>query len=174
MHDGVVTASEGVFGLAAYFAYTYYLLQGQSKVEELHADVDESLAPKSTSQAELIRAVVVLLLSGVAIYFGANYTVGSLSNLAETLGVSKAIVSVTLLSFGTTLPELVVSLSAARAGKGAMAFGNVLGSCIFNSLVIMGVASFFANWSLLTICDSSHCQHLLGRPCSSTCSLKIR
>jgi len=59
------------------------------------------------------------------------------------LGVSKAIVSMTLLSLGTTLPECVVSVSAALAGKSQIAVGNVLGSCIFNALAIPGVAACF-------------------------------
>ena len=57
--------------------------------------------------------------------------------------VPEAIIALTVLSIGTTLPELAVNVTAIRAGKGEMAIGNVLGSCIFNTLVIPGMASLF-------------------------------
>jgi cation:H+ antiporter len=66
-----------------------------------------------------------------------------LGKIAISLHVPSSIVALTLLSLGTTLPELVVNISAIRQGKAELAVGNVLGSCIFNTLVIPPVASLF-------------------------------
>jgi cation:H+ antiporter len=72
---------------------------------------------------------------------GARYTISALETLARLAGVAPDLIALTLLSVGTTLPELVVSASAARAGKADVAVGNVLGSCVFNTLAVMGTAS---------------------------------
>jgi cation:H+ antiporter len=143
MFDGVVHAPEAIIGLLAYGAYVFYLLRAGNS----QASSDALPHPPETSSS-LGWAIGVLLASGVVIFLSANQTVDSLGKIAETLGVSKAIVSMTLLSIGTTLPECVVSVSAARAGKAGLAVGNVLGSCIFNALVIPGVASFFGSLSV--------------------------
>ena len=65
----------------------------------------------------------------------------SLESLALQLGVAPAMIALTILSLGTTLPELVVSATAARAGKADVAVGNVLGSCVFNALAVAGAAA---------------------------------
>jgi cation:H+ antiporter len=67
--------------------------------------------------------------------------VSSLESLALQLGVAPAIIALTVLSLGTTLPELVVSATAARAGKADVAVGNILGSCVFNALAVAGTAA---------------------------------
>jgi cation:H+ antiporter len=61
------------------------------------------------------------------------------------MGIPKSIVALTLLSLGTTLPELAVNIAAIRQGKAEMAIGNVLGSCIFNTLVIPPIAAAVGN-----------------------------
>ncbi|XZE32698.1 sodium:calcium antiporter [Pirellulaceae bacterium SH501] len=138
MFDGVVHASEAFIGLLAYGAYVFYLLRAGNT----NAASDALPHPPETTNSTFW-SIGILIASGVVIFFSANQTIDSLSKIAETLGVSKAIVSMTLLSIGTTLPECVVSVSAARAGKAGLAVGNVLGSCIFNGLMIPGVASLF-------------------------------
>ena len=80
-------------------------------------------------------------LTGVLIYLGARFTITALESIALRLGIAPAIIAVTVLSLGTTLPELVVSATAARAGRSDVAVGNILGSCVFNSLAVAGVAS---------------------------------
>jgi cation:H+ antiporter len=82
----------------------------------------------------------VLVASGVGIYLSGDRTVAALEQLATALAISPAIASVTILSVGTTLPELAVSVTAARRGLAELAVGNILGSCIFNALAVAGVA----------------------------------
>lgn len=71
------------------------------------------------------------------------YTIASLETIALSFSIPKSIIALTLLSLGTTLPELAVNISAIKQGKAEMAIGNVLGSSIFNTLVIPATASFF-------------------------------
>ncbi len=132
MFDGQVGRVEGLCLLAVYGVYVAYLLREGSR--------------KATGQARVplaLRDLLIVALSAVGVYFGADWTVRSLQGLAVGLGVPNAVVAVTLLALGTTLPELVVSLAAARQGKASMAVGNILGSCIFNALVVVGAGAVY-------------------------------
>jgi cation:H+ antiporter len=135
LRDGVLTRVEGAFLVGAYGAYLAYMMKEGKRGAGAAAlaGPDRPAFPAS--------ALGVAALSAAFIYLGARFTVSSLVQIAERAGVSPAIIAVTVLALGTTLPELVVSASAARAGKADVAAGNVLGSCIFNSLAIAGVAS---------------------------------
>ncbi|WP_333659786.1 calcium:sodium antiporter, partial [Meiothermus cerbereus] len=100
MFDGVVGRVEGLFLLAAYGVYVAYLLKEGSSGQS--GGTRPPVAP---------RDLLVVAMSAVGIYFGAEWTVGSLQGLAGGLGVPTAIVAVTVLALGTTLPELVVSIT---------------------------------------------------------------
>ena len=89
------------------------------------------------------RTYITLFISGICVYFGAIYTVDSLINISELLGIDSTIVSLGALALGTSLPEVVVSIAAARRGMHEMAVGNVIGSNIFNTYAVLAIPSFF-------------------------------
>ncbi len=80
-----------------------------------------------------------LLIGGVGVYFGASYTVSSVQEISASIGISSGIVAMSAVAIGTSLPEVLVSLAAARRGNAAMAVGNVIGSNIFNSFGVLGI-----------------------------------
>lgn len=92
--------------------------------------------------------MLIIVISAIGIYFGAEYTVDALGKIAAALKVPSSIIALTILSLGTTLPELVVSIAAIRQGNAEMAVGNVLGSSIFNVLIIPFMASLFGDISV--------------------------
>jgi cation:H+ antiporter len=137
MADGSVSRAEGVLLLTGYVAYVAYLLiEGRTTSAELAHD--EALPPASRS---LPRDVGVLLAMGVLIFLSGEQTVSALGALAVGFAIEPAIASLLILSIGTTLPELAVSLTAARQGQAAMAVGNILGSFVFNAFMVTGVAA---------------------------------
>lgn len=86
--------------------------------------------------------MIVLLISGtVLLYFGAELLVKGSSNLAMRCGVSALVAGLTIVAFGTSAPELVVSIKAALDGLGDIAVGNVIGSNIFNIAIILGLSA---------------------------------
>lgn len=132
MSDGVVGRVEGLCLLAVYGVYVAYLLK------------EGSSGSNGAARSPIaLRDVLQVVFSAVGIYFGAEWTVNSLQGLATVLGVPTAIVAVTVLALGTTLPELVVSITAARQGKASLAVGNILGSCVFNALVVVGAGAVY-------------------------------
>lgn len=137
MADGNVSRAEGVLLLTGYVAYVAYLLiEGRTTSAELAHD--EVLPPASRS---LPRDCGVLLAMGVLIFLSGEQTVSALGALAAGFAIEPAIASLLILSIGTTLPELAVSLTAARQGQAAMAVGNILGSFVFNAFMVSGVAA---------------------------------
>ncbi|MGR3485053.1 MAG: calcium/sodium antiporter [Paracoccaceae bacterium] len=90
-------------------------------------------------------AALLWTLGGIAVtVLGARLLVGAAVELAARLGVSDAVIGLTVVAVGTSLPELVTSVVAARRGQGAVAFGNVIGSNLFNVLGILGVTALVA------------------------------
>lgn len=91
--------------------------------------------------ASLILSLALFLAGLVLIVLGAQGLVTGAVGLAAALGVSDAVIGLTVVAIGTSMPELVTSVIAARKGQGAVAFGNVVGSNIFNILGILGVTA---------------------------------
>jgi cation:H+ antiporter len=139
LRDGRLSAVEGAFLLAAYALYVVYLLReghtGKDVLVGIGAEERRGRKPFPAAQLAVVGGTAAL------IYLGARFTVSSLEGIAAGFGIAPAIVAVTILSIGTTLPELVVSATAARAGKADVAVGNILGSCVFNSLGVAGTAA---------------------------------
>ncbi len=88
------------------------------------------------------REYLIVLIGAIGIYFGASYTVSSISEISRQLGVNPEVVSLSALALGTSLPEVVVSLAACKRGLAGMALGNVIGSNIFNTYAVMAIPSF--------------------------------
>jgi len=133
-YDGFIGRTESLFGLLMFIIYSIYLIKGEIK-DAKQKDIAKKKLP--------IISLVMLTLSAIGIYFGADFTISSLEKIAIDLSIPTSLVALTLLSLGTTLPELAVNISAIRQNKAEMAIGNILGSCIFNTLVIPSIASFF-------------------------------
>ncbi len=85
--------------------------------------------------------VVVLLIGLALVVFGADWLVDGASSIARRSGISEFVIGLTIVGFGTSCPELVVSVNGALAGNSDIAIGNVLGSNIFNTLLILGMTA---------------------------------
>ncbi|MCH2110582.1 MAG: calcium/sodium antiporter [Polyangiaceae bacterium] len=133
--DHVFSPLEGVLFLVGSVAFTWLtIIWSRSRTIQL----DEVPAEEKLSKAALIGigciGLVVLTLGGKAFVYSA-------SNIAIELGVSDRVIGLTIVAFGTSLPELAASVVAALRGHGELAIGNVIGSNIFNILLILGVTS---------------------------------
>jgi len=128
--DQQFTFIEGIIGLAILITYLVITL---SSGKDLLDDSSPKLKPSF---------FLWLILAGFGIYLGAKYNVESVIMLGEKLSVPPAIIALTAVALGTSLPELFVSVAAIRKKKAEIAVGNILGSNIFNGLLIMGVPRF--------------------------------
>jgi len=98
---------------------------------------------------------IMLIVSGIILLvYGSELFVDSAINIANQLNIPEAIIGVSLVAFGTSLPELVVGILSAIRRKVDFALGNVLGSNIYNVLGVLGISSFFDNFNIPTVIGS--------------------
>lgn len=133
-----------VFLLLVYVVASYVIdTRTRDAQAQLHeAEADSVIGPKRGL------AIVYLLAGLVGVIGGARLLVDGATDLALALGVSEAVIGLTVVAVGTSLPELAASLSAARKGESDIAFGNVVGSNIFNALFIVGGAALAQPFTL--------------------------
>lgn len=98
----------------------------------------------------ILQHLLFIVLGIAALYFGGDYLVDGASKLARTLGIPVAIIGLTIVAFGTSMPELVTNLVAASRGTPDIAIGNILGSNIANIAMILGLSAVVASKPLLT------------------------
>ncbi len=116
-------------------AYLLFLIQDSQSMPKPDIDIEDHARfswPKTS---------LMLLLGLGLVIVGADYTVESASNIAKSFGISEWIIGIVMVSLGTSLPELVVSISAAMRGKVDMAIGNIIGSNMANTSVVLGAAA---------------------------------
>jgi len=89
------------------------------------------------------KTYLLLVVGGILVWLGAVYTITSITALSHMAGISPDIIAITAVALGTSLPEVIVSVKCAYAGKTSIAVGNVLGSNIFNTYVVMGISRLF-------------------------------
>ena len=96
----------------------------------------------------ILISLFLILVGIIFLIYGSKYFVGAAVNIATTFGVSESVIGATLVAFGTSLPELSVGILSALRRKVDFALGNVLGSNIYNILGVLGISSFFGNFSI--------------------------
>ena len=126
-----VTWVEGILLWILFIGYLAYLLFMAKK------NRDEE-GQEQTKELSMVRLIGLTILGVVMIVAGSNFAVEGASNIAAALGISERFIGLTIVAFGTSLPELVTSVSAARKGNADIAIGNIVGSNIFNVFMILG------------------------------------
>jgi len=137
--DGAISSYDGILllaglGIFGYYTYKDVMKQRAENKEEVQEDSPKNLYLKS---AGLIGIGIVLL------YVGAILTVDNAVILAKEFGLSEKIIGLTVIAIGTSLPELITSVVAIRKGHTDIGVGNIIGSNIYNILMIMGVGAAF-------------------------------
>ena len=128
-----ISQIEGIILLVILITYIFYLIRSARKSKD--ADVVEK--PKLS----LPKSIIFILVGIAGIVLGGDLVVNSASDIAIALGMSEALVGLTIVAIGTSLPELVTSITALRKGENQLVIGNVIGSNIFNILFVLGASS---------------------------------
>ena len=124
------TRGDGIVLILFFLVFIYYLITlMRNKVEE---EKDKEVMP-------LFKAIMFTLVGLISIIIGSNFVVDSASALAKAIGISERIISLTIIALGTSLPELVTSVTATKKGEYDIAIGNVVGSNIFNIGMVIGL-----------------------------------
>ena len=131
----------GLILLVCFAFYMYWQIGGAIKARKNGQADEEDIDDKKYS---LAMSVEMIVLGLVGIIFGGNYVVDNACIIAENLGMSEQFIGLTIVAVGTSLPELVTSVIAARKGESDIALGNVIGSNVFNIAFILGASAVIA------------------------------
>lgn len=124
------TRSDGITLLLFFLVFIYYLISMARK--KIESDDNEELLP-------MWKSIIFTIVGIIGIVLGSNFVVDSASNIATLLGVSERMIALTIIALGTSLPELVTSVTATKKGEYDIAIGNVVGSNIFNIGMVIGL-----------------------------------
>lgn len=131
--ENMLSRISGIILLVVCIIYMFILVKAAKK--------DSVKDEESTSEIKMSKNILLSLIGVVGIVFGGNLVVDSATNIAYALGMSEKLVGLTIVAVGTSLPELVTSIVAALKGENDIALGNVLGSNIFNLVLILGASA---------------------------------
>lgn len=127
-----VSRVEGIILWVLFIIYLIYLLILARKGKEESAEVEEKRTWK---------LLLYTVAGGAVVVLGSNITVNSATEIAHIFGISERFIGLTIVALGTSLPELVTSVTAARKGNADIAIGNIVGSNIFNILFVIGTTA---------------------------------
>lgn len=153
--DKVITWQEGIFLFGFFVIFMIYNIR--SKPEEQDADEMQDLVEEYDENKEKdkkIKTFVILKYAGLIILsmgliaVSSKYFIDSLLMLSQLFGISSSVLTVSVVAIGTSLPEVLTSISAIRMGNHGMAIGNVFGSNIFNIALVISIPSFFGNLTI--------------------------
>ena len=142
---------DGVIFIVLFACYIIYMVRTAMKASkegkkiEIEGELDEEIKLVSVPVS-----ILFIIGGAIAIAVGGDVTVDAASRIASDLGMSQTLIGLTIVSIGTSLPELVTSIVAARKNEVDMALGNAIGSNIFNILMVLGIASAISPISIIT------------------------
>ncbi|NEP14446.1 MAG: calcium/sodium antiporter [Symploca sp. SIO1A3] len=142
--DASFSSGEAGLLILGYLMYLFYTIKGSEENEpEANDEQDGTIVNKNSSF--LLRQIIIIVVSAIFLFLGANYTIDSLTKISEILNIGKEIIAVSAVALGTSLPELIVTINAGIKGKAEIAVGNVIGSNIFNAFIVMGIPRLIGN-----------------------------
>jgi len=146
-YDGEISQIDGILLIAALIAFTAYTIKTvkKQKIQQNETIENEALEGEyflSKYKIETYPQSFGLIVAGIILLFlGGHLTVDGAVNLAETLGLSQLVIGVVIVAIGTSLPELITSIIAIAKKQTDIGVGNIVGSNIYNILLILGVSS---------------------------------
>lgn len=139
-----ISRSDGVIllvGFIAFMLYTFQMARKDGLLLKYEEELGVEVVKEPKDYSHLFRNVSFMVLGLVCLIFGSDLFVDAASYVAHRYGVRQSVVGLTIVAGGTSLPELATSVVAAYKGRSALALGNVIGSSVFNTLLILGVTA---------------------------------
>jgi cation:H+ antiporter len=145
--DKNLSLLDGIILLGVFIAYMINMIKSESYTEEANEDVVKE---------HILKTIILGLIGLAGIAYGGNLVIESARDIALSLGMSENLVGLTVVALGTSLPEYVTSIVACKKDEMDIAIGNILGSNIFNILLVLGLASLLApiSVSIVTLIDA--------------------
>lgn len=145
---------DGIIFLVIFAVFIFYLIKSaldarkRGEISEKEREMNEEM--EEMKDLPVWKCILYIVGGAIAIKYGGDWVVDSASVIATSFGISATLVGLTICSVGTSLPELVTSIVAARKNELDMAVGNVVGSNVFNILMVLGIAATVSPIAFLT------------------------
>jgi len=140
--DGVISRFDAMLLFILMGAYILFLLrEAQGIIEDQLSELEEEIEEEGAKTFAWTQTIPLLFVGLVLVIVGANFAIDSASDIAKSFGISEWVIGIVMISLGTSLPELVVSISASVKGKVDMAIGNIIGSNMANTTIVLGAAA---------------------------------
>ena len=127
-----ITRSDAFVIILFFTVFVYYLISLARKKKEEKDDED-------MKTMKLWKSLLFVAIGLAGIIIGSDFVVDNATDIAKTLGISERVISLTIIAFGTSLPELVTTIVSSRKGEQDLLLGNIIGSNIFNICVVLGI-----------------------------------
>lgn len=144
--NGIIARSEGIILVSLCVLFIIYNIIMAKKGEDFDGINKELVITniETSSSKYILKSIIYIILGIIGLKFGGDFVVNSCSEIARMIGLSEKLISLTIIAVATSLPELVTSLIATKKGEVDLAIGNIIGSCIFNILLIIGVSAIIS------------------------------
>lgn len=136
----VISRGEGIVLLLLCVLFIIYNLIMAKKGNEFDRE-KVKINKKEENKINILKSLIMIIIGIIGLKFGGDFVVENVRELAISFGISEKLVSLTIVAFSTSLPELITSITATKKGEEDMAIGNIIGSQILNILLIIGVSS---------------------------------
>lgn len=148
--DGQISRIDAAILFVIFLAYLWITLRGAKTEEGSRQEEEKKPMP-------VLKAVILVIFGLACLIFGSDVFVDNATAIAHAMGISDAVIGLTIVAGGTSLPELATSVVAAKKGNSGIAIGNVLGSNVFNILMILGVTGLITPMTIsgITVVDLS-------------------
>jgi cation:H+ antiporter len=143
--DGNIGRIDGLVLTGGIVGYCLFVIrQSVKESPAVRAEYETEFAQRSTRVSQRLFNIVLVIIGLAMLMLGSRWLVSGAVAIAEVLGVSKLVIALTIVAAGTSLPEVATSVVASIRGERDIAVGNVVGSCLFNMLAIVGLSSIVA------------------------------
>ena len=133
----------GILFLTSFIFYMIYSFKNSMVSSEINSEVNFDSLSKFSYKKPVIFGLPIVVISIIITLFGVNISVESAIKISDNLNIPDSFIGLSVIAIGTSLPELVTSIAAAKRKKSAIIFGNIIGSNIYNLLFILGISSLF-------------------------------
>lgn len=147
LHDGEISRVEAIIMLLAIVVIVIFNTFYSNDNDSLANDMEDEIDGKDNLSKSLLWLVIGLTL----LLLSSKYLVQGAVGIAEFFGVSDLVIGLTVIAIGTSLPELASSIAAAKKGESDMVLGNIIGSCLFNALAVVGIGGAIAPMNVAPI-----------------------
>ena len=136
-----ITRGQGVILLLCTLAYILYTIYEEKKVKDKEFDEEMIKDVKSKENSSITRIIIYMILGILGLKFGSDFVVDNAIIIAETFGLSERFIGMTIVAIGTALPEIITGIISAKRGEPDLLLGNITGSNILNSCLLIGLGA---------------------------------